>query len=271
MIGIFDSGVGGLSILQELRKALPNADFTYFGDTANVPYGGRPRKEIIELSTQAVRALLRDTPDLVVVACNTATSVAIEELRRSFPHLPIVGVVPVLKTATAHTRKGKAAVLATGATLQSDSYRDLKQKFASGVAVLELALPEWVELVEEGKTTPSRHPAGHPSSLEEGRVVAQSVRGVAQNIRHFGADIVVMGCTHFVFLRASLERELPGVEILDSGPAVARQVVRVLTANGKLPEPGHVGSVKYFCSGDVEQFELVAGRLMGERSIRAEG
>lgn len=251
MIGVFDSGVGGLSILQALRRALPSADFVYFGDTANIPYGGRPWNEIVELSIQAVRVLHRDTPDLVVVACNTVTSVAIEELRRTFPALPIVGVVPVLKTAAAQTKNKKVAVLATIATLTSRTYANLKEQFARELEVLELALPEWVLLVEQGKV----------SGLE----VETSVHDVAEQVKAFGADVVALGCTHFPFLRSVIEQALPNVPILDSGSAVARQVVRVLTANQKLPDQSKAGSVTYLCSGDPAAFSRVASMLLGEQ------
>lgn len=255
MIGVFDSGVGGLSVLQEIRKLLPQSDFVYFGDTANVPYGGRTDDHIKQLSEAAVQLLLRYQPDIVVVACNTVTSVAINQLRLDYPKLPIVGVVPVLKTAVERTKTNKIAVLATVATLTSRTYLDIKEKFARDQQILELALPEWVLLVERG--------------VLDGPEVQYSVQQVAEQVRSFGADTVALGCTHFPFMRTMLEEAMPDVEILDSGPAVARQVVRVLRANGTLPETGREGTVTYLCSGDVEQFERVAGKLLGLEHIEA--
>ncbi|MFH0828758.1 MAG: glutamate racemase [Candidatus Kerfeldbacteria bacterium] len=250
MIGVFDSGVGGLSIFREVRTMLPNSDFVYFGDTANVPYGGRPNSEIVDLGLRAVQLLRTYTPDLIIVACNTATSVAIANIREANPDVPIVGVVPVLKTASEHTKTGRFAVLATEATLKSASYLDLKQRFAKGKDVLEQALPEWVTYVEKGELN--------------NRQLIDSIRRVAEKCSEFGADIAALGCTHFPFLRPRIKKTMPEVEVLDSGPAVARQVVRVLTANRTLPEGTEKGNATYLCSGDPEAFSSVASLLLGE-------
>jgi len=251
MIGIFDSGVGGLSVFREIRTALPSGDFTYFGDTAHVPYGGKSNHEITDLTLRAVDILKQRRPDLVVIACNTATSVAISAVREKNPELPVVGVVPVLKTAAEYTKTKQVAVLATDATLKSASYRDLKKRFAGGVETLELALPEWVTFVEQGNL--------------DGDDVKESVKTVAEKVTASHADVVALGCTHFPFLRPMIEKALSGIEVLDSGPAVARQVVRVLTNNGKLPAAQGSGTVKYYCSGDLGQFSAVATKLLGER------
>ena len=253
MIGVFDSGVGGLSVLKEIRKALPSADYVYFGDTAHVPYGGRQDVEITRLTMRAVDELKRYAPDLVVIACNTATSVAITAAREANSELPMVGVVPVLKTAASHTNTNRVAVLATDATIRSTSYRDLKERFAQGIEVLELALPEWVTFVEQG--------------IIDGDDVARSVAIVTDKVRAFGADVVALGCTHFPFLRTAIEQALHGVEVLDSGPAVARQVVRVMTSNKSLNDGTHEGVITYLCSGDAARFSDVASRLLGEHVV----
>lgn len=250
MIGVFDSGVGGLSVLREIRTLLAHGDFVYFGDTANVPYGGRKDEHVRQLSENAVQLLLKLNADVIVVACNAATSVAINQLRLDHPKLPIIGVVPVLKTAAAQTKNRKIAVLATVATLTSRTYANLKEQFARELEVFELALPEWVLLVEQGTVS--------------GEEIETSVRDVAERVRAFGADVVALGCTHFPFLRPAIEQALPNVPILDSGSAVARQVVRVLTANQKLPDQSKAGSVTYLCSGDPAAFSRVASLLLGE-------
>lgn len=255
MIGIFDSGIGGLSILTEVQKVLPGSDLWYYGDTANVPYGGRSDDGIRALSVRAAAFLKKGNPDLIVAACNTATSVAIGEVRASLPDVPVVGVVPVLKTAAEYTKSGKIAVLATEATLNSASYRTLKEKFSKGKQVFELALPEWVTLVERG--------------IIDGPEVEKSVAVVAARVKEFGADIVALGCTHFPFLHAAIGAALPDIDILDSGPAVARQVGRVLRNNKRLPPKGVKGTVSYFCSGDAATFSAVATKLLGE-TIKAE-
>lgn len=251
MIGVFDSGVGGLSILREVRKTLPQGDFVYFGDTANVPYGGRKDDHIKALSEAALQRLLVYEPDIVVIACNTVTSVAINQLRLDHPTLPIVGVVPVLKTAAERTKTRRIAVLATLATLTSRTYANLKEQFARDLSVLELDVPEWVLMVERGD----------PESME----ARLSVEGVADRVRSFGADVAALGCTHFPFMRTLIEGAMSGVQVLDSGPAVARQVIRVLTANKALPDEEQQGSIAYLCSGDPVAFNRVASKLLGEK------
>lgn len=229
---------------------LPDSDIVYYGDTAHVPYGGRPHDEIERLTLNAVSVLRKRKPDLIVIACNTATSVAINAVRAANPDVPIVGVVPVLKTAAETTKTGHVAVLATDATLKSQSYQDLKNRFASKVAVLELALPEWVAFVEQGNVN--------------GTDAHASVATVAQKVLAAGSDVVALGCTHFPFLRPAIEQALPGVLVLDSGGAVARQVVRVLEATNTLKQQHERGTVTYLCSGDPDTFAGVAGQLLGE-------
>lgn len=254
MIGVFDSGIGGLSVLRELRKALPKADFTYFGDTANVPYGGRPDNQVTLLALNDVQLLRQFSPVLIVAACNAATSVAITPLREANPDIPIVGVVPVVKTLAVRTKKKKAVVITTEATVKSATYSDLKRRFAAGVEILELTRPEWVGFTEQGRI--------------DDEEVRASVEVAAKEIQNFGADVVALGCTHFPFLRLAIETALPGVEILDSGAAVARQVASVLSRNATLERAGTMGNVQYFCSGDPIEFSRVASALLGQ-NVRA--
>jgi len=248
-IGIFDSGIGGLSILQSIRARLPQADLVYYGDTANVPYGGRPAEDIERLSLEALEVVRTFQPDAVVVACNTATSVAIQKLRSVHSELPMIGVVPVIKKAAEASARKRIAVLATTATLTSHSYESLKRSFAHDVEVLDLALPEWVTMTENGDL--------------ESRELRASVASVSRRIQEFGADVVALGCTHFVFLRPALEAVLPGVEIMDSGEAVARQTERILASKVQLPPDGR-GNVRYYCSGEAESFSRIATKLLGQ-------
>lgn len=250
MVGFFDSGVGGLSVLVEVQRLLPSEEFVYFGDTAHVPYGPRPAREIAELSLAAVEWLRRRKPALVVLACNTATAVAIDTLRARHPDIPIVGVVPVVKTLAEQTRTRRVAVVATTATLQSATYRHLKKKFVQGVEILELARPEWVTSVEAGELTAP--------------LLIASVSTTTKEILDWGGDCLALGSTHFPWLRPMITSALPGVRVFDSGPAVARQVVRVLTANGQLPHRSHRGQTTFVVSGDPRLFSLVASKLLGQ-------
>lgn len=253
MVGFFDSGVGGLSILREFRQLSPNEDTVYFGDTARVPYGTRSADEIIDLSLRAVNFLVNQKSKLVVVACNTATSVAIEGVRKQISSVPIVGVVPVMKTLAERTKNKRVAVCATAATLSSNSYAKLKQDFCGDIEVLEIARPEWVTFVESGDTTSSK--------------VVESVNETANEIRDFGADSVALGCTHFDFLRPQLERTMSEIAIYDSGAAVARHIVRVLNTNHALTTNGQSGNEMFFVSGSPEKFSIIASGLLGRTII----
>lgn len=253
MIGFFDSGVGGLSILEEVKKVLPHEDVVYFGDTKNVPYGTRSAQDIIDLSIAAVNFLQQHKPDLLVVACNTATSVAIDELRKQFPQLPIIGVVPVVKTLAERTTVKRAAVCATEATLQSRVYQKLKHDFAGELQILELARPEWVTMVEAGE--------------DDSVALQSSIEVTAKEIEAFGVDVVAFGCTHFSFLRSQMEKVLPNVAILDSGDAVARHILRVLTANQKLDPKDSLGQEQFFVSGDERTFSAVATKLLRRQIV----
>jgi glutamate racemase len=253
MVGFFDSGVGGLSVLREFSRLLPNEDVVYFGDTAHVPYGLRSVDDIVGLSLQAIEFLISQKSKLVAVACNTATSVAIQEVRKHFPSLPIIGVVPVMKTLAQQTRNKRVAVCATTATLSSNSYAQLKKDFCTGLEVLELARPEWVTFIESGDTNSSK--------------VIELITSTVNDIRDFGADSVALGCTHFDFLRPVLEKAIPEVAIYDSGAAVARHIVRVLTANHALAIGDRRGTEKFFVSGSAEQFSSTASDLLGRTII----
>lgn len=248
MIAVFDSGVGGISVLREIRRLLPQADIVYFGDSAHAPYGDRTDQDIIDLSLVAMDRLRAYHPQAIVVACNTATSIAIQALRQACPEVPIIGVVPVLKTVAEKTTGGRAAVLATRATLNSSSYQALKKAHVAKLKVLELALPEWVTFVESG--------------LQDENAIRLSVAAVAREIAEHQADVVALGCTHFPYFRDRLQSALPNVLILDSGPAVARQVVRVLEQNNTLPGTEESGHITWLTSGDNERFSALAERLI---------
>lgn len=256
MIGVFDSGVGGLSIMREIHNLEPKIDVVYFGDTENVPYGERSEAEVKELVLRSIKQLMFHRPAVVVVACNTATAVAIEELRRIYPDIPIIGVVPVLKTLAEQTKNDRVAVVATQRTLSSTIYDDLKQRFAAHLSVLEIACPDWVRLVEAGQfATPAAYSA---------------IRPVVERIQEFNADTVALGSTHFPWLRPVVEELLPGVQVLDSGAAVARHLVRVLNQTGQTEEFSGNGEARYLVTGEAESFSLIASKLLGKKGYSTE-
>ncbi len=215
MIGFFDSGVGGLSILQAVEHLLPTSSTVYLADTAHFPYGNKSEAEVQEISVAAVHVLLKYSPTVIVVACNTASTSALQTLRNKFPSLPIIGVVPAIKPATAVTTNRRVALLATERTLRSEAYHDLKTEFGHDITLIDQACPGWVELVE----------AGHVNDQQATQAVEQIIHPlVEQNV-----DTFVLGCTHYPFLRPLIERCVgTASHVLDSGEAVAQQVRKVL-------------------------------------------
>ncbi|MQA89112.1 MAG: glutamate racemase [Gemmatimonas sp.] len=247
-LGIFDSGLGGLSVAREVRLRLPREDLLYIADSAYVPYGGRSLEEIRERSIAMTRELVEAGAKLVVAACNTASGAAIEALRETFA-IPIVGLEPAVKPAAATSRKRRIAVLATPATLQTERFHRLVDNHGPGIDVVKVACPGFVELVESGEVTGER--------------AAKVVRDVLASVVEADVDRVVLGCTHYPFLREHLTDVLgESVEILDSGAAVARQVERVLAANGLLRQSGS-GDFRALTTGDPTTVAPIVDRLWG--------
>jgi len=245
-IGIFDSGVGGLSVAKEVRARLPREDLLYIADSAYCPYGGRPLEQIRERSIAVTTALVEAGAKLVVVACNTASGAAIEVLRETFS-VPIVGLEPAVKPAAATSTKRRIAVLATPATLRTDRFNRLVDNHGSGVEVVKVPCPGFVELVETGDIS--------------GEHALDVVRDVLEPVLNADVDRVVLGCTHYPFLRSVVAEVLgDGVEILDSGAAVARQVERVLVSHHLVAEAGS-GSFRFFTTGDVNAVAPIVNRL----------
>lgn len=254
-IGLFDSGVGGLSVLREIRRLLPEEHVLYYADSAYCPYGPRPAEFIRSRSAAIASFLIGQGAKAIVVACNTASAVALRFLRERFP-VPFVGMVPAVKPAAAATVSGRIGVLATETTLKGDSFAELVRRFATGVEVETVVGKELVPLVEAGDVASPRARA--------------LVRGYVEPLVEGGADVIVLGCTHYPFL-APLVAEVagPGVTIIDPAEPVARQTKRVLTIAGLLREGGGKGKDFFFTSGDGEEFARVASLLLGQ-TVRAD-
>ncbi len=254
-IGVFDSGVGGLSVAREIHHRLPAEEILYFADTAYCPYGGRPLDEIRDRSLAIGRELTGRGARVIVVACNSASGAALEALRAEFT-IPIVGLEPAVKPAVAASRSGRVGVLATAATLQAERFDRLATTFAAGIELHPRACPGLVELVESGETS--------------GASVREVLEPLLAPLRQAGVDTIVLGCTHYPFLAEAVQEVMGSkVTILDSGGAVARQVERVLAENGGVRQEG-AGSLTLLTTGDPEQVRPVAERLWG-RALRAEG
>lgn len=237
-IGVFDSGVGGLSVLAELRRALPHEDFFYLADTAHVPIGARPDDEIRDLTARAVAAMHGRGVKAVVVACNTASAFSLAHLRSQYD-LPIIGLVPAVKPAVKATRTGVVGVLATPGTLRGTLLSDVIREFAgpAGVQVLQAVSTELVPLVEAGEANGERTRA--------------ILRQILQPLADAGADQLVLGCTHYPFLAGSIRAEFGDTfALVDSGAAVARHTRDVLAKAHLLNERTAGGAVHYCVTGD---------------------
>lgn len=223
-IGVFDSGVGGLSVAQEIARHLPNEQIIYYADTAHVPYGARSDQEIRQLTAQAIEWLYRQGCKIAVVACNTASAFSLDYLRDHYgERFPIVGLVPALKPAVIQTQSKVVAVLATPATFRGQLIKDVIAKFAepAGVHVLTVTNLDLVPFVEAGQ--------------EMSSACLKVLQQILQPVVEQGADYLVLGCTHYPFLKQAIHQIFAEkLKLIDSGQAVARQTTYILIKNGLL-------------------------------------
>jgi glutamate racemase len=248
-IGIFDSGVGGATVLRQLHALLPDHDLLYLADQARCPYGARPSAELRALSAANTRWLLAHGVSLIVVACNTASAAALHWLRHTFPGTSFVGMVPAVKPAVEQTRSGVVGVLATPATIEGELLDEVVMRWAGATQVVRQACPGLVEQIEAG-------------ALEAPATTAL-LRRYLRPLLAAGADTIVLGCTHYPFLTHQIQQIAgPDVAIIDAAPAVARQAARVLhergLAGGDEPRPG---SITYATTGDCARFARLLRQL----------
>jgi glutamate racemase len=251
-IGIFDSGVGGLSVLRSLRQLLPAEAVLYLADQTHVPYGLRPMEEVRNFSEQITRYLLGEGAKLIVVACNTASAAALQHLRKAFPEVPFVGMEPAVKPAAEQTRTGVVGVLATPATFQGALYASVVERFANGVTLLQSTCPGLVGQIEAGEL--------------DGPVTRSILEEALGPMLVEGIDTVVLGCTHYPMVIPLIEEITgPGVRVIDPAPAVARQAARLLDERG-LREPEGIAPpvIRFATTGDKEAMEAALLRLIGE-------
>ena len=251
LVGVFDSGVGGLSVLRVMQETLPAQPLLFFGDQAHVPYGVRAREEVLDFSTEITRFLLAHGTKLIVVACNTASSASLKSLREQFPDTPFVGMEPAVKPAAEQTHSGVVGILATYATFQSDVYASVVERFASGVKVLQNHCPGLVPEIEKGNL----------NGAETRRILTDAIAPMLRE----GVDTIVMGCTHYPFVIPLIQEIAgPNVRVIDPAPAIARQVQRVLDSYGWLNMNGKQASTRYFTSGDRSGFEKIVHQFLGK-------
>jgi len=249
-IGLLDSGVGGLSVLREVRAYLPAEHLLYLADQAHVPYGPRSIEQVRAFSEGIARFLIAQGVKLIVVACNTASAAALHSLRQQFPDMPFVGMEPAVKPAASATRSGVIGVIATETTFQGELFASVVGRFAQGVRVETRACPEFVRLVEAGEITSAR--------------ARETVHRCLAPLLAAGMDQLVLGCTHFPFLSDAIQAEAgPGVTLVDPSPAVARQIGRMLRDLDALNPAGAPGIVTCYTTGQPDAFRAVLGTLLG--------
>lgn len=251
-IGVFDSGVGGLSILLKIQQLLPNETTLFVADQAYVPYGGKSKEELLDRVEKILEFFEEKEVKAVVAACNTATVYTIDEMRKKFK-FPIIGTVPVVKTIASISKTKKTAVFSTPATAKSVYLKELIDKFAKGVEVKTVGGSNLEELVEEGKI----------DSEETRSILKKHLLPLVER----GVDAIALGCTHYPFLREEIEKIVGnGVSIVDSGGAVARRVKEVLTKENLLSQTK--GIDVYYTTGEAVKFSLVASKLT-DKNINA--
>ncbi|WP_079229746.1 glutamate racemase [Pseudomonas putida] len=235
-VGVMDSGVGGLSVLAEIQRLLPNESLLYVADCGHVPYGEKSPDYIRQRCRRIAQFFKQQGAKAMVLACNTATVAAVADLRELYPDWPLVGMEPAVKPAAAATRSGVVGVLATTGTLQSAKFAALLDRFANDVQVVTQPCPGLVELIETGDL-------GSPQ-------LRQLLLGYVQPLLAAGCDTLILGCTHYPFLRPLLAEMVPAeVAIIDTGAAVARQLQRLLAARELLAD-GPAREASFWSSGD---------------------
>ncbi|RME85620.1 MAG: glutamate racemase [Caldilineae bacterium] len=249
-IGVFDSGLGGLSIWRALRARLPHEHLLYLADQAHVPYGSRPPAQVERLSRAAAGWLIGQGCKLVVVACNTATAVALDSLRAGFPHIPFVGLEPAIKPAGERTRTGRVGVMATPGTLAAARFDRLLERFAEDVTVYTRVCPGLVEAVEAG--------------CLDGPEISARLRAYLNPLVEAGIDHLVLGCTHYPFLAPVIQEVVgPRVTLIDPAPAVARQVDRVLASRRMHRLDAGPADDRFATTGVASSFALRLTQLLG--------
>ena len=251
-IGIFDSGLGGLTVFKEIKKALPGENIVYFGDTARVPYGNKSKQTVIKFSIENVLFLLKRKVKLVVVACNTASSLALVSVKKVFD-IPIVGVIESgVRKALEVSKSGRIGVIGTRSTIGSASYEKVLLRKNKKVKVTSVACPLFVPLVEEG--------------ILRGNIVKEAMRQYLGKMKDKKIDTIILGCTHYPLLKKEIASFLKGVEIVDSACEVAHYTKKILIQRDLLNEGPKKGKEEFFVTDEQKSFAKHA-KLFLKREI----
>ena len=251
-IGVFDSGLGGLTAVKEMLRIMPGEDILYLGDTARVPYGSRRKETIIRYSQEDLDFLIRRNPKAILIACGTVSATALPFLR-TMTDIPILGVIEAAAAkAVASTKCGKIAVLATSATVKSGAYREAIARIAPGVQVLEKACPLFVPLVENGYVD------------RDNMFTRQVAADYLKDVTPFGADTVILGCTHYPLIRDILSDLLPGACLVEAGKEAVRALQTVLQRDGIAAPDGRKGALMCCVTESPDTFNQVGTLFLGQ-------
>lgn len=247
-IGIFDSGVGGVSVLRELVRLMPNENYIYLGDSKNAPYGTKSHEEIFLHAESCAGYLIKKGVKALVVACNTATSVCIDDLRLKYPQIPVIGIEPALKPAVMYKENSTVVVMATPLTLKERKFARLCRNYSMRSKIIPLPCPGLMELVEEGKVY-----------TEE---TFAFLKACFKDIEMEKVDAVVLGCTHYPFVKSAIGKLMPNAKIFDGGEGTARQVRRLLVKQGHVSLSDKKGSIVFENTLNEEKINNLARNLL---------
>lgn len=251
-IAVLDSGVGGLTVVKEIMRQLPREKVIYFGDTARTPYGPRPSQEIVRFTREIVDYLLQFKPKMIVIACNTATAVALEDIR-SRVNIPVIGVInPGARAAIKKTKTGFVGVIGTQGTIKSGAYESALKELSPHIRIVSEACPDFVPLVERGDFRSQETYA--------------TVRSSIGHLKGYPMDCLILGCTHYPFLTEPIA-EIMGdrVSLISSADETARDISTILHDKGELARGEHLPVHQFFCSGNPEIFKKIAMQWLGEQ------
>jgi glutamate racemase len=251
-IAILDSGVGGLTVVREVMRQLPREKIIYFGDTARTPYGPRPAEEVTRFTREIVDYLVQFRPKMIVIACNTATAVALDDIR-SRVAIPVVGVIhPGARAANGRTQTGIVGVIGTEGTIRSGAYEQALKQLSPNIEVISLACPRFVPLVEQGNFR----------SQETYETVSASL----EPLKSRKLDTLILGCTHYPFLVETISEVMgSSVNLISSADETAREISTILYDRNRLARNDELPVHQFFCSGDARMFKTIAQQWLGEQ------
>ena len=251
-IGIFDSGVGGLTVLREVEKLLPFENIVYFGDTARVPYGNKSKAAIIKFSRQSVRFLRTKKVKLIIIACNTSSSLALNNLKQTFS-IPILGVIKAgVNSAIKISQKRRIGIIGTKATIKSNSYQKLIAKKNKSIKIYSQECPLFVPLIEEG--------------ILNGKIVKEAMKMYLKGLKDKGIDVIILGCTHYPLLKHQISSYLKGVVVIDSAKEAASYAKGILKSKNLLSGKRKKPKVEFYLSDEPQGFVRLA-KLFLKRKI----